>query len=109
EKSLKQLESQAKKTDRYYRIKEEYKTISTALALFSIQSYSSRLESLQQREQEQGSSKNEYVTELEKLEQLLQDLKTESAEREKTFSTAQKELNEKLLAITRFENEEKNR
>ena len=109
EKSLKQLESQAKKTDKYYRIKEEYKTISTALALFSIQSYSGRLESLTNREQEQGNSKNEFVTELEKLEQSLQNLKIESSEKEKLFSTSQKELNEKLLAITRFENEEKNR
>ncbi len=109
EKSLKQLESQAKKTDRYYRIKEEYKTISTALAIFNIQSYSERLNNLQQRESEQGNSKSEYLIELEKLEEELITLKQTSGEKEQEFSGFQKALNEKLLAITRFENEEKNR
>ena len=36
-------------------------------------------------------------------------LKLASAEKEQIFSSSQKALNEKLLAITRFENEEKNR
>jgi len=51
EKSLKQLESQAKKTDRYYKLREEYKTLSTQLALYSIQHHRERLAILKEKEQ----------------------------------------------------------
>ncbi|MEP7264174.1 MAG: chromosome segregation protein SMC [Bacteroidota bacterium] len=109
EKSLKQLESQAKKTDRYYRLKEEYKTLSTTLAVFSIRSYKETLDRLTANENEQGSSRSTVATELEKLEAGLIEHKAESAEKERQLSTTQKLLNEKLMEITRSENEEKNR
>lgn len=109
EKSLKQLESQAKKTDRYYRLREEYKTLSTQLALYSIRHHSGQLGVLQQKENEQYDSRNRLNTELESLETALQDLKTRSYEKEQRFQSAQKFSNEKLLEFTRFENEEKNR
>lgn len=109
EKSLKQLESQAKKTDRYYRLKEEYKTLSTTLAVFSIRSYKETHDRLTASENEQGSSRSSVTTELEKLEAALIERKAESAEKEKQLSVTQKLLNEKLMEITRSENEEKNR
>lgn len=109
EKSLKQLESQAKKTDRYYRIREEYRTISTQLALYSIRNQSSALVDFQKKEQDQLSSKSKLQEELEKLEISLQAAKVTALEKEKHFQAVQKALNEKLLEITRFENEEKNR
>ncbi|MBL7923501.1 MAG: chromosome segregation protein SMC, partial [Bacteroidia bacterium] len=109
EKSLKQLESQAKKTDRYYRLREEYRTLSTQLALYSIRHHSAALQDLQQREQDQHTSKSSLQEELEKLELHIQELKTASLEKEKQYQAVQKALNEKLLEITRFENEEKNR
>ena len=109
EKSLKQLESQAKKTDRYYRLKEEYKEISTTLAVFSIKSYKETLDRLTQNETEQGTAKSSVAEQLENLELKLQQLKIESAEKEKNLSSTQKLLNEKLLEIARSENEEKNR
>ena len=109
EKSLKQLESQAKKTDRYYRLREEYRTLSTQLALYSIRHHSKALIDLQQREQDQHSSKSNLQEELEKLEISIQELKNQAQEKEKQFQAVQKALNEKLLEITRFENEEKNR
>jgi len=109
EKSLKQLESQAKKTDRYYRLREEYKTLSTQLALYSIRHHSGQLGILQQKENEQHDSRNRLNTELEALESALQDLKAKSYEKEQRFQSAQKASNEKLLEFTRFENEEKNR
>jgi chromosome segregation protein len=109
EKSLKQLESQAKKTDRYYRLKEEYKAISTTLAVFSIRSYKETLDRLTSSENEQGTARNTVAEELERLESELIRLKSESAEKEKQLSLTQKLLNEKLMEITRSENEEKNR
>ncbi len=109
EKSLKQLESQAKKTDRYYRIRDEYRTLSTQLALYSIRYQSSTLLEFQQKEKEQTEVKASLQDELERLETNLVELKTEASEKEKHFQSVQKALNEKLLEITRFENEEKNR
>ncbi len=109
EKSLKQLESQAKKTDRYYRIREEYKTLSTQLALFSIRHQSSAMQTFQQKEQAQAAEKARLQEELEKVELQLLEIKGGASEKEKQFQAVQKALNEKLLEITRFENEEKNR
>ncbi len=109
EKSLKQLESQAKKTDRYYRLREEYKTLSTQLAVFSIRHHSIRLKELQEREVDKHGSKTKLQEELEKLELKLQEIKITSSEKEIQLQTVQKALNEKMLEITRFENEEKSR
>ena len=109
EKSLKQLESQAKKTDRYYRLREEYRTLSTQLALYSIRHHSKALVDLQQREKDQHQSKSELHENLEKLEVKIQEMKVQSLEKEKQYQAVQKALNEKLLEITRFENEEKSR
>jgi len=109
EKSLKQLESQAKKTDKYYRLREEYKTLSTQLAVFSIKDHSARLSQLQSREQEQLSTKTQHSEQVLQMEEKLQLLKSDSAEKEVQLQTIQKLLNEKILEITRFENEEKSR
>jgi chromosome segregation protein len=109
EKSLKQLESQAKKTDRYYKLKEEYKTLSTQLALYSIQHHRERLAILKEKEQEHHLSKTQLQDRLENLELDLQEIKLGTSEKEKSLQQVQKLLNEKLLEITRYENEEKNR
>lgn len=109
EKSLKQLESQAKKTDRYYRLREEYRMLSTQLALYSIRHHSEAMVHLQQREQDHHTAKSTLQEELEKLEAGIQEMKSGVVEKERQFQATQKALNEKLLEITRFENEEKNR
>lgn len=109
EKSLKQLESQAKKTDKYYRLREEYRTLSTQLALFTIRHHSSAMESLQSREQSQHSNRGELQQKIDALEVRVASLKTESSDKEKHFQAVQKALNEKTLELTVFENEEKNR
>lgn len=109
EKSLKQLESQAKKTDRYYRLREEYRTLSTQLALYSIRHHSKAMIELQEREKNQHQSKTELNENLEKLELKIQEMKVHSLEKEKQYQAVQKALNEKLLEITRFENEEKSK
>src|SRR6185503_20912960 len=51
EKNLKMLENQAKKTERYYRIKEQYKSLSMVLASFRIASFSESLAKIEEQEQ----------------------------------------------------------
>lgn len=109
EKSLKQLESQAKKTDRYYKLREEYRTLSTQLALYSIRHYTESLARLQSSESEQHETRNKLQEELTQLEEKVSAAKADASEKEKLVQSVQKTLNEKLLEITRFENEEKNR
>ena len=109
EKSLKQLETQAKKTDRYYRLKEEYKDISTQLAVYSIQNNSSSFEDLKNKEQSLGEVKAEMQQKLKEYELHLATIKGQTSEKEIALQAAQKSYNEKLLEITRFENDEKNK
>lgn len=109
EKSLKQLETQAKKTDRYYRLKEEYKELSTQLALYTIQNNSSSFEDLKNKEKSFGETKAEMQQKLEEYELHLSSIKGQTSDKEIALQAAQKSYNEKLLEITRFENEEKNK
>jgi len=109
EKSLKQLETQAKKTDRYFRLKEEYKEISTQLAVYSIQNNSSSFEDLKNKEQSLGEVKAEMQQKLKEYELHLASIKGQTSEKEIALQAAQKSYNEKLLEITRFENDEKNK
>lgn len=109
EKSLKQLEQQAKKTERYYKLKEDYQISSTALSIFLIKSFREKLIELKTREEQQTIEKAALVEQLEKLETSIHTLKIATEEKERALSVAQKQLNEKLLLINRFENEQKTR
>lgn len=109
EKSLKQLEQQAKKTEKYYKLKEDYKICSTELAVILIKSFSRQLIELRDKEEKNTKEKAEIVQQLETFENNLSALKTESEEKEKAYSAAQKQLNEKLIVINRFETENKSR
>jgi chromosome segregation protein len=109
EKSLKQLEAQAKKTEKYYRLKEEYRLVSTALAWFLMRNFTASILDLTEKEQQQFKEKNELQQQLESLEQQLIQFKSASEEKQVALSSAQKVLNEKLFLINRFENEHKGR
>lgn len=109
EKSLKQLEQQARKTERYYKLKDEYQVSSTALSIFLIKSFREKLIELKTKEEQQSVEKATLVDQLEKLETSIHSLKIATDEKEKALSLAQKQLNEKLLLINRFENEQKSR
>lgn len=109
EKSLKQLEYQAKKTEKYYRLKEEYKVVSTALAWFLMREFTSTIKELTEKEQKQSEEKNNLGQQLENLEQQLSEIKIVSEERQKALGDVQKLLNEKLFLINKYENEHKGR
>src|ERR1700753_1749666 len=53
EKNLKTLENQAKKTERYYRIRDQYKSLSILLASFKIAHFSESLTRIEEKEQAQ--------------------------------------------------------
>lgn len=104
EKSLKQLEQQAKKAEKYNRLKGEYKEYSIASALYNIKGYRLQFEELQLQEQQQTDEKIKFATQIDTQEAALQAKKTEALEKEKSLSAAQKILNEKLIAVSQLEN-----
>jgi chromosome segregation protein len=108
EKSLKQLESQAKKTQKFYRLKDEYRTISMAYSLYAVRDFSARMSDLKKKEESLSDEKLQQHVDLDVIEANIQRLKADSLEKEKNLSQAQKELNEAILQITRGENEARN-
>jgi len=107
EKNLKTLENQAKKTERYYRIKEQYKSLSIMLASFRIASFSESLHRVEEREQKHMVEKSDIITQIDNLEALLQQQKLDSLTKEKNLSAQQKATNEFALKIRAYESEKK--
>ena len=107
EKNLKTLENQAKKTERYYRIKEQYKTLSIMLASFRIVSFSESLSKIEEQEQRHKAEKSGIVTQIDSLEAILQQQKLDSLTKEKNLSVQQKATNEYVSRIRAYESEKK--
>jgi len=107
EKNLKTLENQAKKTERYYRIKEQYKSLSLLLASFRIASFSESLSRIEEREQRHREEKSAIVTQIDSHEALLQQQKLESLTKEKNLSVQQKATNEFVGKIRAYESEKR--
>src|SRR5690606_30795627 len=107
EKNLKTLENQAKKTERYYRLKEQYQTASVALASHRIAHFSESLAALNDRELTQQTEQVRLSTEISKREAFLQQLKQESLTKEKNLAIQQKEANEYLGKIRAYESDRK--
>jgi chromosome segregation protein len=107
EKNLKTLENQAKKTERYYRIKEQYKTLSIMLASFRIVMFSESLKKIEDQEQKQKEEKGGIVAQIDTLEAALQKQKLDSMTKEKNLSVQQKATNEFVSKIRAYESEKK--
>jgi chromosome segregation protein len=107
ERNMKTLESQAKKTERYYKLKEQYKELSTELALFTIASSRKTFNELQQQEEKQIEERIAIEARVDASEAELQKTKLHSLDKEKELSQAQKDLNEKFNFIHQQENEKK--
>ncbi|MDB5117348.1 MAG: smc [Mucilaginibacter sp.] len=107
QKNLKMLENQAKKTERYYRIKEEYKVLSVKLASFRIAAFGTSLNKIEEQELRQREEKSGIVTEMDSLEAGLQQQKLDSLTREKNLSVQQKATNDFVGKIRAYESEKK--
>jgi chromosome segregation protein len=107
EKNLKTLENQAKKAERYYRLKDQYKALSIMLASFRIVSFSEALSSIENKEEKQRTEKSGIVAQIDTLEAQLQKQKTDSLTKEKNLSIQQKATNEYIAKIRAYESEKK--
>ena len=107
EKNLKTLENQAKKAERYYKLKEQYKSTSISLASFKIIGFRQSLESIEEQELVHSVDKTAVSTEIDKLEAAIQQQKTEVLKKEKNLSVQQKAANEFIQKIRNYESEKK--
>jgi len=107
EKNLKTLENQAKKTERYYKLKEQYKSISITLASFRIVSFNESLVKIEEREQRHKEEKSGIVAQIDSLEATVQQQKLDSITKEKNLSVQQKVTNEFIAKIRAYESDKK--
>jgi chromosome segregation protein len=107
EKNLKTLENQAKKTERYYRIRDQYKSLSIILASFRLASFSESLARIEEKEQAQQVETSGIAAQIDKLEAELQKNKVDSLNKEKNLSIQQKANNEHVAKIRAYESEKK--
>ena len=106
-KNLKSLENQAKKADKYFQLKEEYKQASIGLAYYRLDSFSADLNTLATKESTLQSS---LITTLEQIEVKEKDLRTGREEilaKEKSLAAQQKTTNEFNNKIRSYESEKK--
>ena len=107
EKNLKTLENQARKAERYYKLKDQYKTFSIELASFKILGFKEALARLEDREQQQLIDSSGITTEIRNLEALLQQQKLDSLNLEKNLSIHQKATNDFISKIRAYESDKK--
>jgi chromosome segregation protein len=107
EKNLKTLENQAKKTERYYRLRDQYKELSISLASFKIASFSKSLAFIEEKEQAQRVEKSAFASQIDALEAALQQSKLDSLTKEKNLAAQQKASNEFIAKIRAYESEKR--
>ncbi|MCU0358361.1 MAG: chromosome segregation protein SMC [Cyclobacteriaceae bacterium] len=105
EKNMKSLEKQAKQTETYYRIKEEYKEKSISLAKLVVHQQKSRFDSIQQRIQEENDRKLELTGATAEKEASIERTKADLIGKEKTLSSRQKSINEFVTRIRQYESD----
>lgn len=107
DKNLKMLQAQARKTERYYKIREEYKTASLDLAYFSLLGFREQITDQQAKEQQLRDKRQGIEASISKDEASIQAVKLEILAREKLLASRQKATNEFVASIRQYENEQR--
>lgn len=105
EKNMKSLEKQARQTENYYKIKEDYKEKSITLAKLVMNQHKEKFNTIQHKIQEENDRKIALATETDEKEALIEQAKTDLISKEKTLSTRQKAINEFVARIRHYESE----
>ncbi len=105
--NLRTLESQAKKAERYYNIKNEYKDASIELAKASLSEFNEKYQDLNQQYQTIEDEKLKIDAEIAGDEAQIEAQKVELIQMEQGLHVAQKEFNDLINRIRGLENEKK--
>ena len=93
EANLKTLEKQAKKTERYYKLREQYKELAVELAVYHLGDYALSRERLTQQQQTETDRKIGLDATIASLEAQTESDKTIAISRERALAAQQKEVN----------------
>lgn len=107
DKNLKSLERQAKQAQKYYQVKEDYKTYSVELAKTTLQQQKEKLETLKKSSEGNNDKKISLNKQLAEKEAQTEKAKADLINKEKTLATRQKSLNEHVNKIRQYESEKK--
>lgn len=102
---LKILESQAKKAEKYFEIKKEYKEVSIELAKAALEGFNVTYRDLNEQQQAEVDKRIELETTIAKEEAALEQEKFAFIEKEKALQQMQHAFNEMLDAVRSKENE----
>ncbi len=105
--NLKQLEKQAKRTKRYYELKEKYKEHSVSLASIKLSSYKGDHQELEVKLRTEEDALLKLDTELRQLEASLESEKKQNLDKEKMLSDSQKAVNESDAALRDMESDKR--
>ena len=102
---LKQLESQARKAEKYYEIKKEYKEIAVELAKASLQGFNLTYRNLNEQSETETNKKVQLEAEVAKEEAAIEAEKVGFIEKEKALQTMQHSFNDLVQNLRTKENE----
>ena len=105
EKNMKSLEKQAKQTENYYKIKEEYKDKSIHLAKVVVNKQHDKLVVLNKQIEEENDRKLGLASDIAEKEAAIEQAKAELITKEKTLSSRQKAINEFVSKIRQYESD----
>lgn len=106
-KNLKSLENQAKKADKYFSLKEEYREASIGLAYYRLENFHQDLERIHEQEQQQQEQLQGTTGQIAQKETEHQQLRNDILAKEKNLLAQQKATNEYVNKIRSLESEEK--
>ena len=104
---LKTLESQAKKAEKYFDIKKEYKEVSIELAKASLTGFGDTYKELHERQEEETAKREQLEKDILSEEKALEESKAAFADKEALLQTMQQEYNA-LLQQLRAKEAERN-
>ena len=107
EKNMRSLERQAKQTQRYFKIKEEYKIISIALAVKTMEELTQALERSQKQLEQEEERKIALSAQIAEKDAAIQAQKKGIVDKEKVLASRQKTLNEYVSNIRQYESDKK--
>jgi len=107
DKNLKALEKQARQAERYYKIKEEYKELSVAMARKSVEHQTDIYQSVEKQINEQNDHKLEVTQMIANQEATIEKGKADLISKEKLLASRQRSLNEHVNKIRQFESDRK--
>ncbi|MCB0699944.1 MAG: chromosome segregation protein SMC [Chitinophagales bacterium] len=105
--NLRTLESQARKAERYFKIKAEYKDISVELAKASLEHFNDQYKELNEQNAREAEKKSQLETNIAREEEIVQNEKGQLTQREQELNGLQKQFNDLVARLRQLESDKR--